>query len=62
MVADLEGVVTHERGHTADLGDIYNHGDGHMKLTMGGSSFTCSKQIRSLGEGDIVGLKDLYTK
>lgn len=59
---DLEGIVTHERGHSMGLDDVYNHGDGHPNLTMGGADISCSKQARSLGKGDVLGLKDLYSR
>jgi len=56
---DLEGVVTHERGHTFGLDDLdYNN---HPKLTMRNAIFSgCSIEMRSLGLGDIKGLNDLY--
>ncbi len=44
------------------LGDIYNHAEGHRGLTMGTFDQTCSKHGRSLGKGDVVGLKDLYSR
>jgi hypothetical protein len=55
---DLEGVATHERGHTFGLGDL-NPND-HPNLTMRRSAFVCSLEARSLGKGDIKGLNDLY--
>ena len=54
---DLEGVATHERGHTFGLGDL-NTND-HPNLTMRGIMATCRLEMRSLGKGDIKGLNDL---
>ena len=55
---DLEGVATHERGHTFGLGDL--DADNHPNLTMRKTAFICSLEARSLGKGDIKGLNDLY--
>jgi hypothetical protein len=55
---DLEGVATHERGHTFGLGDL--DPSNHPNLTMRSSSVPCSLEARSLGKGDIQGLNDLY--
>ena len=55
---DLEGVATHERGHTFGLGDL-NH-NNHPNLTMRDIMLICSLEQRSLGKGDIKGLNDLY--
>src|SRR5262249_20754965 len=59
-LSDLEGVATHERGHTFGLADI--NATDHPNLTMGsGSSIgVCSVELRSLGKGDILGLNDMY--
>lgn len=54
---DLEGLVTHERGHTWGLDDIF----GHPDLTMNGvSSGGCTRESRTLGLGDLYGLNDRY--
>jgi hypothetical protein len=56
---DLEGIITHERGHTFGLDDL--DPASHPKLTMRGSTLTgCSLELRSLGLGDVKGLNDLY--
>lgn len=56
---DLEGIATHERGHTFGLGDIDSW--DHPKMTMRSSTLPgCSLELRSLGRGDILGLNDLY--
>jgi len=55
---DLEGVATHERGHTFALGDLDHN--NHPNLTMRDTSVTCSVEARSLGRGDIQGLNDRY--
>ncbi len=56
---DLQGVVTHERGHTFGL----RHTDAvtdHVPQTMYPSSRPCNGYARTLGWGDISGLNDLY--
>ena len=55
---DLEGVATHERGHTFGLGDL--NANDHPNLTMRGTMPTCSLELRSLWKGDIQGLNNLY--
>jgi len=55
---DLEGVATHERGHTFGLGDL--DAGNHPNLTMRDVGVVCSLEQRSLGKGDIKGLNDLY--
>jgi Matrixin len=56
---DLQGVVAHERGHAFGLA----HTDAtvtHVPQTMYPTSRPCSSYQRTLGKGDITGLKALY--
>ena len=56
---DLQGVVTHERGHAFGL----SHTDeeaAHIPQTMYPSSGPCSSYARTLGKGDHAGLSALY--
>jgi hypothetical protein len=56
---DLEGVMTHERGHTFGLGHVAEAGHGNltMSTTING---TCQMAERSLGRGDVLGLGNKY--
>jgi hypothetical protein len=54
---DLEYVATHERGHSFGLADLA--GD-HAFLTMYESGRTCSAAGRTLGLGDVQGLRQRY--
>jgi hypothetical protein len=56
---DLEGIATHERGHTFGITDI--DAASHPDQTMAGSGDPCDNlELRSLGKGDIRGLNDMY--
>lgn len=56
---DLEGGATHERGHTFGLDDLNT--DNHPNLTMRGKAYSnCSRELRTLGKGDLKGMDDLY--
>jgi hypothetical protein len=58
---DLEGVVTHERGHTFGLGHVSE--GSHGKLTMSErNNGACQNSERSLGLGDWLGLDRKYPK
>ncbi|MFH0173223.1 matrixin family metalloprotease [Streptomyces cacaoi] len=54
---DVRSVATHEAGHVFGLG---HSGVGHENLTMYANSFACSTDARTLGKGDILGLRSLY--
>jgi len=55
---DIEGVATHERGHTFGLGDLRN--EKYRNQTMYGSLKPCSRYMRTLGHGDVEGLRWIY--
>jgi len=54
---DVRSVGTHEAGHVFGLKDL---GSGHAGLTMYKDSFTCSTAARTLGRGDVLGLRSIY--
>ncbi|MEU8577778.1 matrixin family metalloprotease [Streptomyces asoensis] len=54
---DIRSVATHEAGHVFGLGHA---GPGHENLTMYATSFACSTGARTLGKGDVLGLRSLY--
>ncbi len=53
---DLQGVATHEWGHTYGL----THVDGSTGQVMKGGSGTCEVSQRTLGHGDMLGIDWLY--
>lgn len=56
---DLEGIMTHERGHTFGLHHVPE--DAHPNLTMGPViNGACQSSERSLGRGDVLGLGSKY--
>lgn len=57
---DLQGVMTHERGHTYGLG--HAGGAGAEGLTMYPSVRACDFSKRTLGRGDLLGLFHIYGK
>lgn len=54
---DIRSVGTHEAGHIFGLKDIYG---AHNNLTMFGNSIECSTRARTLGKGDVLGLRSIY--
>ena len=55
---DVEGVMTHERGHTFGLGHVPEA--SHAKLTMSERIRSCQSSERTLGLGDVRGLEKKY--
>lgn len=53
---DLQGVITHEVGHLFGL----NHVALATRQVMKPSSTTCETSQRTLGNGDLAGMKNLY--
>ena len=56
---DLEGVMTHERGHTFGLGHVSETGHGNLTMSTNING-VCQKAERSLGRGDVLGLGGKY--
>ena len=56
---DLEGVMTHERGHTFGLGHVAESGHGNLTMSTNING-TCQMAERSLGRGDVFGLGNKY--
>lgn len=55
---DLQSLMTHEWGHAYGLADL--HGDTARWLTMYQGLEPCKTYIRTLGEGDILGILAMY--
>lgn len=55
---DVQGIATHEAGHAFGLGDLYNSADAC--LTMYGYGYEGDTKSRTLGDGDILGIRHLY--
>lgn len=55
---DLQHIATHELGHTFGLADLYASADSC--LTMYGYGSTGQTHARTLGDGDVAGLRALY--
>jgi hypothetical protein len=55
----VEGIMTHERGHTWNVRDFPS---GHPNMTMGGANAQCPDpdQKRTLGLGDMLSLESVY--
>nr|WP_237330025.1 matrixin family metalloprotease [Streptomyces sp. BA2] len=54
---DMRAVGTHEAGHIFGLAHV---SDGHSDLTMYTNSFICNAKARTLGKGDVLGLRRKY--
>jgi matrixin len=55
---DIDSVMAHERGHTYGLTHVSE--TTHGNLTMSEKSPSCSSNPRTLGKGDVNGLKAIY--
>ncbi|MEK6957621.1 MAG: matrixin family metalloprotease [archaeon] len=55
---DVQNIITHEIGHSAGMGDLYDSGCGEE--TMYGYSTEGETKKRDLNSGDITGIKKLY--
>lgn len=56
---DVEAVMTHEWGHVFGLAHVAE--STHSRLTMSESVGSCDTTPRSLGAGDVIGLRSLYS-
>lgn len=54
---DIRAVGTHEAGHIFGIGHV---SDGHSNLTMYTNAFMCNTKARTLGFGDVLGLRMKY--
>jgi hypothetical protein len=57
---DLEGVMTHERGHTFGMGHVPETGHGNLTMSTNVNG-QCQIAERSLGRGDVRGLGAKYS-
>lgn len=55
---DFENIATHELGHTVGMGDLYT--GGCSEETMYGYASEGETKKRTLGTGDVAGVKKLY--
>lgn len=55
---DLYGVVVHEVAHAFGMGDV--EGVRHAPLTMSLVALDCTTDARTLGRGDVLGLRNTY--
>ena len=55
---DVQNIITHELGHSAGMGDLYQ--SGCSQETMYGYSTEGETKKRDLNTGDITGIKKLY--
>jgi len=56
---DLQAVMTHERGHSFGLGHV-PESPGTDELTMSSFMDRCDASARTLGVGDVLGLRRIY--
>ena len=56
---DVESTMTHERGHTFGLGDVFESSRANLTISSA-SNGSCQISERTLGKGDAIGLNRKY--